>query len=78
MTKVTIERADNGYIIRHDGLDCEGETMEIVEVCEQAEPGCQCRALMGAVWAAIDALGMAGSKHDACRVNISCKCGKDG
>jgi len=78
MTKVTIEKADNGYIVRHDNLDCEGESVEIVEVREQDETGCQCTALANVLWATVDALGMAGSKHDACRVNISCKCGEGG
>lgn len=74
MTKVMIENADNGYIIRHAGEDCEGETMEFVEVHEQGDAGCRRDALMGAIWAAIDALGMSGSKHDACRIRVSCKC----
>jgi len=78
MTKVTIEKINNGYIIRHDDLNCEDETAEIVEVCEQTEGGCQNSALVEAVWTTIDALGMSGSKHDACRVKVSCKCGEDG
>lgn len=77
MTSVTIEMADNGYIVRHASEDCEGETMEFVEVREQGDIGCRRDALVAAIWAAIDALGMSGSKHDACRVRVSCKCGKD-
>ncbi len=76
MTGVTIERADNGYIARRAGEDCEGEPMESAEVFEQSGIGCQCTALSDAIWAAINALGAAGSKHDACRIVISCKCGK--
>jgi len=78
MTKITIEKADNGYIIRHNDLDCEGETMEITEVCEQSETGCRCAALTGLLRTVIDAFGMAGSKHSACRVRVSCKCEEDG
>lgn len=76
MTSVTIEMADNGYIVRHDDTDGPGEPMEIIEVREQAEGGCQCVAMAGAVRTAIDALGMSGSKHDTCRIQVSCKCGE--
>lgn len=77
MMSVTVERADNGYIVRHADEDCEGEPVELVEVCEQAESGCQCVALAYALRVAVEALGMVGSKHDVCRIRVSCKCGED-
>ena len=49
MTSVTIEMADNGYIVRHADEDGEGEPMELVEVCEQDENGCRRTALAGAL-----------------------------
>ncbi len=80
MTSVTIERANNGYIVRHADENCEGEPVDIVEVCEQTETEteCQCAALAYALRVTVDALGMYGSKHDACRIQVSCKCGGDG
>lgn len=78
MTSVTIERADNGYIVRRAGEDCEGRPVESVEVCEQPGAGCQCIALSDALCIAVDALGASGSKHDGCRIRVMCKCGEDG
>lgn len=78
MTSVTIERAVNGYIVRNDDIDGEGEPVEIVEVCEQDDAGCQCRGLAYALRLAVEALGAFGSKHDDCRIQVSCKCGEDG
>lgn len=78
MMSVAIERANNGYIVRHADENCEGEPMDIVEVCEQTETGCQCAALAYALRVAVDALDMYGSKHDACRIQVSCKCEEDG
>ncbi len=77
MTAVTIERANNGYIVRHADEDGEGEPMEFVEVCEQDEDGCQCQGLAHALRVAVEELGACGSKHDACRIQVSCKCGRD-
>jgi len=77
MMGVAIEMADNGYIVKHAGENCEGEPMDFVEVCEQADTGCQCGALAAALRMSVEALGAWGSKHDACRIVVSCKCGKD-
>jgi len=76
MISVTIESAGNGYIVRHMNENIEGKPIEIVDVCEQAEVGCQCSAVAGALRLALEALGMYGSKHDACRAVVSCKCDK--
>lgn len=75
---VTIESVRNGYIVRHAMEDCEGKPMESVDVFEQGDAGCKCCALASALWATIDALGIVGSKHDACRIRVSCKCEEDG
>ncbi len=67
---ITIEKVDNGYIITYPAPAGIGTYSDVAEMREP----CRCRALITALYTAIEGLGDIGTKHDTHRVSINCKC----
>jgi len=69
---VTIQKADNGYVITY--IDSDSDVgWERIEVYESFNP-CGTNALIMALYSIVGNLGDLGTKHDKHRVEIKCKC----
>jgi hypothetical protein len=62
--RVTIDRADNGYVVRA------GCRVEVVEDGEDYRDDCEARTSLRLLYVILDMLGRLGSKHDAARVCV--------
>lgn len=62
--RVTIDRADNGYLVRA------GARVEVVEDGEDYRDDCEARTSLRLLYVVLDMLGRLGSKHDAARVRV--------
>lgn len=81
MIETQIKRAINGYIVSQDvPYDDNSHLFHHEEtVFEQAEiGGCDHKALIGALYQILENIGEIGSKHDAHRVRVLCRCQEQG
>ncbi len=67
MMTVTIEVADNGYVV---STTASGERTNYVVIEEADEPLGAVRAAQSLLWEVLEQVGMFGSKHDAARVRV--------
>jgi len=68
--RLTIEDADNGFVLRYEDADTKSERFIAVEDDEHASEARNGRKLL---WAVMEHFGMFGSKHDDERIHVVIK-----
>ena len=67
---ITIAQTGNGFVVTTPQFSGERTSM----VFEQREgDDCMVKALISALYDIIESLGCVGSKHDTCRIKVSCQ-----